>query len=123
MITRRDFIKITAATGTFASVGRVSDAQAAVRQVLPDAGFALEEERKIPVMADTDLVIAGGSSRAVAAAVAAARKGRILAMISAVRFCMTGMKRKHCKRRLRKNSFQERAIRRLCMSKKYWKMN
>ena len=75
MITRRDFIKITATTGAFASVGRVSDAKATVEPVLPDAGLALEGERKIPVLADVDIVVVGGSSRAVASAVAAAKKG------------------------------------------------
>ena len=75
MITRRDFIKITAATGAFASVGRVADAKATVEPALPDAGLVLEGERKIPLMADTDIIVAGGSSRAVAAAVAAAKNG------------------------------------------------
>ena len=75
MITRRDFIKITAATGALASVGRVEEAKAAIEPALPDVGMALEGERKIPLMADVDIVVAGGSSRAVAAAVAAAKKG------------------------------------------------
>jgi len=75
MITRRDFIKVTAATGAFASVGRVSDAKAAVEPVLPDTDLALEGERKIPLIADADIIVAGGSSRAVAAAVAAAKTG------------------------------------------------
>ena len=75
MITRRDFIKITAATGAFASVGRVADAKATVEPALPDAGLVLEGERKIPLKADTDIIVAGGSSRAVAAAVAAAKNG------------------------------------------------
>lgn len=82
MITRRNFIKITAATGALASVGRVSDAQAAVQPALLDTGFAWEGERKIPVMADADLVIVGGSARAVAAAVAAAKKGRKVFLIA-----------------------------------------
>ena len=72
---RRDFIKITAATGAFISVGRVADAKAAVEPAIPDAGLALEGERKIPVLADVDIVVVGGSSCAVAAAVAAAKKG------------------------------------------------
>ena len=75
MITRRDFIKITAASGAFASIGRVSDAKSAVDHVLPDTELALEDERKIPLLADTDIIVVGGSSRAVAAAVAAAKKG------------------------------------------------
>lgn len=75
MITRRDFIKITAASGAFASVGRVSDAKAAVEPVLPDEAYALESERKIPLFTEADIVVVGGSSRAVAAAVAAAKEG------------------------------------------------
>lgn len=75
MITRRDFIKVTTAGGALASVGKISDAQATVQSVLPDAEYALEKEREIPVLSDADLVVVGGSSRAVAAAVAAKKNG------------------------------------------------
>ena len=75
MITRRDFIKVTAAGGALVSVGMVADAKAAVMPVMPDMEFALEGERKIPLIKDVDIVIVGGSSRAVAAATAAAKKG------------------------------------------------
>jgi hypothetical protein len=75
MITRRDFIKITAAGGALASVGNLSEAHAAMQSVMPDMEHALESSRKIPVIADVDLVVAGGSSRAVAAAAAAAKAG------------------------------------------------
>jgi ribulose 1,5-bisphosphate synthetase/thiazole synthase len=75
MVTRRDFIKITAAGGALVSAGKTTRAHAAIREYLPDEGLALEKERKIPVFTDTDLVVVGGSSRAVAAAVAAAKTG------------------------------------------------
>lgn len=75
MITRRDFIKITATSGALASVGRVSDAKAVVTPVLPDVAYVLESERKIPLQTETDIVVVGGSSRGVAAAVAAAKAG------------------------------------------------
>jgi hypothetical protein len=75
MITRRDFIKITAAGGALASVGKVSGARAAVQPALPDTDYAFESGRRIPVIAEVDMVVAGGSSRAVAVASAAARAG------------------------------------------------
>lgn len=75
MITRRDFIKVTVAGGALASVGDVTDAKAAMQRVVPDEGFCHESARKIPVMAEADIVVAGGGSRAIAAAVAAAKRG------------------------------------------------
>lgn len=75
MITRRDFLKVTAAGGALASLGSVTEAKATMQAVVPDDGFCHETQREIPVIADVDLVVAGGSSRAVAAAVAAAKTG------------------------------------------------
>lgn len=75
MYTRRDFLKITAAGGILASMGQTAEAKSAMQQVMPDENWAQEEERKIPLLAEADLVVVGGSSRAVAAASAAARKG------------------------------------------------
>ncbi|MGM9759355.1 MAG: FAD-dependent oxidoreductase [Parabacteroides sp.] len=75
MITRRDFLKVTAAGGVLTSIGRVEEARAAVRSVMPDGQYCQESERQIPLLAEVDLVVAGGSSRAVAAAAAAARCG------------------------------------------------
>ena len=72
MITRRDFLKVTAAGGALASLGSVTEAKAAMKSAVPDEGFCHEGARKIPVIAEVDLVVAGGSSRAIAAAVAAA---------------------------------------------------
>jgi flavin-dependent dehydrogenase len=75
MITRRDFSKITAAGGALAAGGNGSGARAAVQPVLPDADYAFESRRRIPVLSEVDMVVAGGSSRAVAVASAAARAG------------------------------------------------
>ena len=75
MITRRDFLKITAASGALASLGNMAEAQTTVRSAVPDSAYCYESSRQIPVIADVDLVGIGGSSRAVAAAVAAARTG------------------------------------------------
>jgi flavin-dependent dehydrogenase len=75
MITRRDFIKITAAGSALVSVGKVAEAQARVQSVLPDDRFVAESARKLPLIAEVDLVVVGGSSRAVAAAAAAAKAG------------------------------------------------
>ena len=72
MITRRDFLKVTAAGGALAALGSVTEAKAAMKSAVPDEGFCHEGARKIPVIAEVDLVVAGGSSRAIAAAVAAA---------------------------------------------------
>lgn len=57
------------------SVGSVNQAKATLQTAVPDEGFCYESERKIPLLAEADIVVAGGSSRAVAAAVAAAKKG------------------------------------------------
>lgn len=75
MITRRDFLKVTAAGGALASLGSVTEAKAAMKSAVPNEGFCHEGARKIPVIAEVDLVVAGGSSRAIAAAVAAAKTG------------------------------------------------
>lgn len=53
----------------------MTEAKAAMKSAVPDEGFCHEGARKIPVIAEVDLVVAGGSSRAIAAAVAAAKTG------------------------------------------------
>ncbi len=75
MITRRDFLKVTAAGSTLATLGSVTEAKAAMQTVVPDEKFCHEAPRKIPVLGEVDIIVAGGSSRAVAAAVAAAKAG------------------------------------------------
>ena len=84
MFTRRAFLKITAAGSVLASVGHVEEAKAAMQQVMPDEEWAREEGRKIPLMAEADLVVVGGSSRAVAAATAAARNGYKVYLVCAM---------------------------------------
>lgn len=75
MITRRDFLKVTAAGGVLASMGSVGEARATMRTALPDEAFCQEGSRQIPLLTEVDVVVVGGSSRAVAAATAAAREG------------------------------------------------
>lgn len=84
MISRRNFIKLTAAGGALASTGRVSHAQQLIQPVLPNTAYAWENKREIPVIAETDIIVAGGSSRAVAAAVAAAKTGCKVYLIGAM---------------------------------------
>ncbi|MDH6356734.1 FAD-dependent oxidoreductase [Parabacteroides sp. PF5-9] len=84
MITRRDFIQATAAGSALASFGKLSAARTTVEPLLPDEGYAMESKREIPVIAETDLVVVGGSSRAVAAAVAAAKSGCNVFLIAAM---------------------------------------
>ena len=75
MLTRREFLKVTAAGSAFALMGSFKNAKASVSPVLPNADYCLQGGRKIPVTADVDLVVVGGGARAVAAAVAAAKMG------------------------------------------------
>jgi flavin-dependent dehydrogenase len=75
MITRRSFLKVAAASGALTSIGSLPEAGAVISPVLPDDMYIAESSRKIPVIAETDLVIAGGGSRAVAAAARAAKAG------------------------------------------------
>ncbi len=75
MLTRRDFLKVTAASGAMLAVGDVSAARNGLHRSLPDETFAHENERQIAVLTDVDVMVVGGSSRAVAAAVAAAHCG------------------------------------------------
>jgi hypothetical protein len=76
MLTRRDFIKVTAAGSALASFGLNSQANSVLQTVTnSDAGYVLEGDREIPIIAETDIVIIGGTSAAVSAAGAAARMG------------------------------------------------
>lgn len=86
MVTRRDFIKITAAGGALMSVGKTTEAQARIREYLPSEGLAIEKERKIPLYTEADLVVVGGSSRAVAAAVAAAKAGSKVFLVAGMSY-------------------------------------
>jgi NADPH-dependent 2,4-dienoyl-CoA reductase/sulfur reductase-like enzyme len=75
MITRRRFLKVAAAGGALTTLGNLSEAEAMVSPILPDSHYITESSRKIPLIAETDVVVAGGGSRAVAAAARAAKAG------------------------------------------------
>lgn len=75
MITRRSFLKVAAASSALTSIGNISEAKAVVTPILPNDNYITESNRKIPIIAETDIVVVGGSSRAVAAAARAAKTG------------------------------------------------
>jgi hypothetical protein len=75
MITRRSFLKVAAASGALTSIGNMAEARAMISPVLADNNYVAESSRKIPLLAEVDLVVAGGGSRAVAAAARAAKMG------------------------------------------------
>ena len=110
MITRRDFLKVTAAGGALASLGSVTEAKAAMKSAVPDEGFCHEGARKIPVIAEVDLVVAGGSSRAIAAAVAAAKTGSRVYLVGYMPYLgedSTSEKQgKNCRQHLHASSFR-----------------
>lgn len=82
MITRRDFLKVTAAGGTLVSLGNVSEAGAKIREVIPDPGYCTESDREIPIIEETDVLVVGGSSGAVSAAISAAKSGSRVFLIA-----------------------------------------
>lgn len=82
MITRRNFLKITTAGGALASLGNIREAKTAIRQVLPDSAYCLESGRDIPVIGEVDIVIVGGSSGAVSAAVSARNAGSSVFLVA-----------------------------------------
>ncbi len=51
MITRRDFLKVTAAGGALASLGSVTEAKAPMKSSEPDEGICNKGERKNQVIA------------------------------------------------------------------------
>ena len=57
MITRRDFLKVTAAGGVLASMGSVREAKAAMRSAMPDEQFCYEGERKVPLLMPSSIII------------------------------------------------------------------
>lgn len=75
MITRRDFLKATVVGSALASLGKAEDTKATLQNIVPKTDFCYETKRKIPVIAEVDIVVAGGCTRAIAAAVAAAKNG------------------------------------------------
>lgn len=82
MVTRRNFIKVTAAGSALAAFGQLAEAQTAVKSMNVDSGYITEDEKQIPVIAEVDVAIVGGTSAAVAAAGAAARTGRTVFLVA-----------------------------------------
>jgi hypothetical protein len=76
MITRRDFLKVTATGSALAAFGNVPAAQATIRKAtVSNSGYVSEGERQIPLIAEVDIVVIGGTSAAVSAAGSASRAG------------------------------------------------
>lgn len=86
MINRRFFLKSVTAGTALATLGHVPEAKAMMQKLMPDASFCLESGRALPLIAEADLVVVGGSSRAVAAAVAAARTGAKVFLIASLSY-------------------------------------
>lgn len=84
MINRRFFLKGVTAGAALATLGNVPEAKAILKKIIPDASFCFESGRAIPLIAEADLVVVGGSSRAVAAAVAAARTGAKVFLVASL---------------------------------------
>ena len=119
MITRRDFLKVTAAGGALASLGQVADAKAAVQQVVPDEHYCYEAQRRIPVIEEVDIVVAGGSSRAIAAAVAAARTGSRVYLIGSMPYFGDDICGSHLYERNKEERLQTALARKLFPGKEY----
>lgn len=78
MVTRRNFIKVTAAGSALAAFGQMTDAKSTVLSAVSGVSgttYVTEEEKQIPVIAEVDLIVVGGTSAAIAAAGAASRSG------------------------------------------------
>lgn len=84
MINRRSFLKGVTAGTALVTLGNVPEAKAILEKVMPDPSFCFESSRNIPFITEADLIIVGGSSRAVAAAVAAARTGAKVFLVASL---------------------------------------
>lgn len=85
MVTRRDFIKVTTLGGTLAATGQISNAHSIFTfSSKSELGYVGESEKQIPVIAEVDIVIVGGTSAAVAAAGAASRIGSKIFLITSL---------------------------------------
>lgn len=81
MITRRNFLKTTAAGSILTSIGNITEAKNSMQSIVPNEKLCHEAPCNIPVIAEVDIIIAGGSSRAIAAAVSAAKTGNSVYLI------------------------------------------
>lgn len=82
MVTRREFIKVTAAGSALLTVGDFAEAKNKIDPFIRLSGYCLETSRNIPLLDETDVIVVGGSSGAVAAAVAARRSGSKVFLIA-----------------------------------------
>ena len=65
-----------------ATTGMPAKAGKQIEKIIPDAKNALENEKQIPVIAETDILVVGGTTAAVAAAVAAASAGKKIYLLA-----------------------------------------
>jgi FAD binding domain. len=82
MLNRRDFIKISLASGALLSMGNGAKARQAINPIIPNSNFILEKEKQIPVIDETDVIIVGGSIAAIEAAVAIANQGKKVFLVT-----------------------------------------
>ena len=76
---RRDFVKTTSAATAFLSMGGLNG-WAAVHAANPE--FARQSSRELPLIFEADVLVAGGSTAGVAAAVKAARSGARVMLVT-----------------------------------------
>ena len=76
MLNRRNFLKVSAMSTLLATTGMPVKAGKQIKTIIPDTENALEKEKQIPIIAETDILVVGGTVAAVAAAVAAATAGK-----------------------------------------------
>ena len=82
MVTRRDFLKVTAAGSALLTVGDFTEAKNRMHPFIQSPEYCNETSRDIPFLEETDVIVVGGSSGAVAAAVAARRAGSNVFLIA-----------------------------------------
>lgn len=82
MVTRREFIKVTAAGSALLTVGDFAEAKNTIHPFIRSSEYCLETSRDIPLLDETDVIVVGGSSGAVSAAVAARRSGSNVFLIA-----------------------------------------
>ncbi|MDO5571737.1 MAG: FAD-dependent oxidoreductase [Bacteroidales bacterium] len=82
MLNRRDFIKISLASGALVSLGNGAKARQTINPIIPDSNFCLEKQKDIPVIEEMDVVIVGGTIAAVEAAVAVSKQRKSAMLIT-----------------------------------------
>ncbi len=86
--TRRDLVRLAAASGMGVSLGGLAASQRAVAGATVDgtsarivAGKVIQPERELPVLNQTDVLVVGGGPAGVSAAIAARRTGAKVALV------------------------------------------